>query len=308
MLACGLVACGEDRSSARQDARGLSDVRQSGRIADPYLVEQSGLARTTRDDGVFWSHNDSGHLPQLFALDSTGASRGRWKVAGARNGDWEAIAVGACDTGSCVYLADVGDNGARRRTVSIWRVREPTLPSPSAVESGEALGLQTDSARRIHIRYSDGAHDVEAMWVSPDTSVWLLTKRPHRDAAGGFRRALLFRVPSSAWRISGPAIAELVDSLPLVPLGNDSDRWVTDASFTASGPDGARLAVRTYQEVAIFSTDAVTGRPGGAVARCSLRSLRERQGEAVAWMPDGRLLFGNEGRRSRLWTGRCQHQ
>jgi hypothetical protein len=102
-----------------------------------------------------------------------------------------------------------------------------------------------------------------------------------------------------------PVVAQLVDSLPIVPQGDDSDTWVTDASFTSHGPNGARLAVRTYQEVVIFEADSITGRPDSVIARCSLRALRERTGEAIAWMASGRMLFANEGKGSRLWTGRC---
>jgi hypothetical protein len=307
---CALCGCEERPASELPSAPALAEVRLSGALEDPFIVEQSGLARSASSPDVYWTHNDSGNLPQLFAIDSTGASRGRWNVTNASNGDWEAIAVGACDAGSCVYLADVGDNNARRKSVSVWRVREPTLPSAENVMSGDAPKLSTESAQRIRIRYPDEAHDVEAMWVSPDTSVWLLTKRPLRDAAGQLRRALLFRVPVSAWRDSASrdsvrVVAELVDSLPLVPVNGDSDTWVTDASFTADGPHGARLAVRTYQEVAVFRADSLSGRPGDEVARCSLRALRERNGEAVAWMPDGRLLFGNEGKGGRIFTGRC---
>lgn len=306
VVALGLcIACTDSRAPVPLSPPLLREAKRIGVLTDPFLVEQSGLAGSAGAAGVFWSHNDSGNPAQLFAMDSTGASRGRWSVAGATNNDWEAIAVGPCSTGACVYVADVGDNEKRRNTVSIWRVPEPALPSSPERANGSASELSTADATRIRIRYPDGAHDVEAMWVSPDTSIWLLTKRPHRNAAGEFRRALLFRVPPSAVHDSLPAVAQLVDSLPIVPLGDDSETWVTDASFSAQGPDGARVAVRTYQEVVVLSADAFTGRPDSVVARCSLRGLGERRGEAVAWMANGRLLLGNEGRRSRLSTGRC---
>ena len=297
------VACTDRRKSQSRSEPALRDATRVGALTDPFLVEQSGLARSVGDTNVFWSHNDSGNPPQLFAMDSTGAARGRWTVAGATNSDWEAIAVGPCETGACVYFADVGDNGAHRNTVSIWRVPEPTPMAPEQANRDVAWPT-TGSASRLRIRYPDGAHDVEAVWVSPDTNIWLLTKRPHRNGAGEFRRALLFRVRAAAWLDTVPAVADLVDSLPIVPRG-DSETWITDASFNAHVDDGARVAVRTYQDVVVFAADAITGRPDSVVARCSLRGLRERTGEAVTWMANGRLLFGNEGRGSRLWSGRC---
>lgn len=269
-------------------------------------MEQSGLARNSTSDDAFWSLNDSGNSPQLFAIDSTGAPLGRWQVVGATNVDWEAIAVGTCESGACIYIGDVGDNQAHRSSVSIWRIHEPSLPSlPPDRARGNGAWLTTDSARRVRVRYPDGAHDVEAMWVALDTSVWLLTKRPLRNRAGRLRRALLFRVAPSAWRDTVTAVAELVDSLPIVPLRDDSDTWITDASFASDSTGGARVAVRTYQDVTVFHADPLTGRPDSVLSRCSLRALRERSGEAVAWMASGRLLFANEGRGSRIWAGRC---
>jgi len=166
-------------------------------------------------------------------------------------------------------------------------------------------GAVARTATALPFTYPDGPHDVEAMWVSPDTSIWLVTKRPLRDGARRFRSALLFRLPASAWRSASPAVAELVDSLPLTPRKGDSDTWITDAAFTLSDR-GGRVAVRTYQSVVVLAADRWTGRPGSAEAQCSLEPLHEREGEAIAWLDDGRLLFANEGRHGRLASGRCQ--
>ena len=290
-----LSACRENADHARRVASPpLGDVRQSGLIDNPALVEASGLARGAANAGVFWSHNDSGNDALLFALDSTGASRGTVRVTGATNTDWEAIASGPCESGSCLYIGDVGDNKARRAEVTLWRVREP-LPSDTA----------TAQATQLDFRYPDGPHDVEAMWVAPDTTVWLVTKRPLRTRRGNFRPALLFRLPAAAWRGPSPAVAELVDSLPITPIEQNPNGWITDASYGSSVSGPARVVIRTYQEVFVLAADPMTGRPGGITARCSLSALRERYGEAVTWMQDNRLLFANEGRHSRLWTGRC---
>ena len=306
-LAASLMGCRDDAARDSTPLAALREVARAGTIADRALAESSGLAPSSWDAGVFWSHNDSGNEARLYALDTTGAALGRFRVSGAFNVDWEALALGPCDAGACLYIADVGDNRARRRSVSLWRVREPgpIVASDSGARAGTAAMAKTDSATRLPFRFPDEPHDVEAMWVAPDTAVWMVTKRPSRGALGGLRPVLLFRIPSSAWRSSTTVVAELVDSLPIVPVPGDSDNWVTDAAFTSQGPDGATVAVRTYQAVMIFDADATTGRPGRVRTRCTLAALRERFGESLAWMPDGRLLFGSEGRGSRLWTARC---
>jgi hypothetical protein len=295
LLACALLACAAPRDAAPP----LRDARHAGTIANAGLVEASGVAPGIARPGVFWSHNDSGNEPRLFAFDSAGRSLGELRVTGATNRDWEAIATGPCGAGdaasSCVYLGDIGDNSGRQAEVIVWRVPEP---SPSEIATARAVGLR--------VRYADGAHDVEAMWIAPDTSLWFVTKRPLDDHRGVHRPALVFHVHAQAWRTPERiAVAALVDSLPIIP-DRHGENWITDAALSALLPDGTRrLAVRTTRDVYVFAADAATGRPSRLLARCSLGSVRDDGGEGVTWLPSGRLLFVNEGRHSRLAAAFC---
>ena len=291
-----ITAC--DKQSAETPDRTvppLTSVATVGALKASKLVEASGAVRSTTHSNVFWSQNDSGNDAELFAYDSSGTSLGIARVNGARNRDWEAIAIGPCAGGSCVYIGDVGDNVANHGSVVIWRVAEPT--------PGDTL---TAAAVELRFRYSDGPRDVEAMWVSPDTSIWLLSKRPMFRSDGTSRPTQLYRLPASVWADEGEHIAILVDSLPIIPLASNNLTWITDASLSSPDSSGARhLAVRTYQQVYVFSVDPITGRPGALEHRCSLTPLRQRSGEGVVWLADGRLLFNAEGRGSSLQVGRC---
>lgn len=251
--------------------------------------------RSPGSTNLFWSHGDSGNDERLFAFDSSGASLGSPRVDGAKNRDWEALAAGPCAAGMCLYIGDVGDNLARRKTVSVYRIPVPV--------AGDTV---TRPAERVEFTYPDGARDVEAIWVSPDTTVWLLTKRPHRDGKR-WRAAQIYRLPHTAWQATGPSAAELVDSIAIVPIGGQESGWITDAAL--SDPDSAgsrRLAIRTYGDVYLFDVDAVTWRPTSLVGKCSVTVLREeRRGEGVTWMADGRLLFNHEGANEPLFAARC---
>ncbi len=272
----------------------LRDLARAGELGDARLTEASGVVASTKEPGVFWSQNDRGNKATLFAYDSTGSPRGSARVRDADNTDWEAIAIGPCASGACLYIGDVGDNYAVRSGVRVWRIREPV--------TSETV---TESATSLRIVYPGGARDVEAMWVAPDTSVWFATKRPNADANGTLRRSLLYRVPASAWSGSAVATAELIDSLPIVPTTSVSRDWVTDASLSPVMPDGRRrLAILTYGSVYVFVADAATGRPGVQLARCAVPQ-GERNAEGISWLPDGRLLIANEGRGARLYHGRC---
>lgn len=259
------------------------------------LVEASGVAPSTRVPNTFWSHNDSGNDPMLFAYDSNGATLGTLRVSGAKNRDWEAIAIGPCTDGSCLFIGDVGDNDARREQLTIWRIPEP-LPTDTV----------TPVAVPLRFRYEDGPRDVEAMWVAPDSGILLLTKRPMITRAGQRRMSLIYRLSPVVWRTQSAAVATLVDSVPIVPAASNPKQWITDASLSPPDSTGARqLAVRTYADVFIFDTDSRTGRPTALRHRCSLRALREQYGEGVTWLADRRLLFVAEGRSSVLHNGRC---
>ena len=74
-------------------ARDISTVRL---LATRELVEGSAAAMSRRQPGVLFTLNDSGNQPLLFAIDTTGADRGTWRVVNATNVDWESAAIGAC--------------------------------------------------------------------------------------------------------------------------------------------------------------------------------------------------------------------
>lgn len=270
------------------------------------LVESSGVVSSVDQPGVLFMINDSGNDALLFALDTTGVDRGVWRVRGASNGDWEALSAGPCSENEtqgsprssqrCLYIGDVGDNFARRRNPSIYRV-----PEPPAGESGFAGEVR---AARLIFSYEDRPHDVESMYVGRDGAIHLITKR-RLDAAGGQRRpALVFTISPDAWTRATRAVARLTDSLPIVP-GSAPLRLITDASLS---PDSRFLAVRTYVQLWIFATDTVTGRVVDSIAptTCNISGLGEPQGEGITWLGASRtLLLTSERRGSPLRVVRC---
>ena len=66
-------------------------------MAEPANGEASGLAASRRTDGLIWTHNDSGGEPVLFALGTDGALRGKVRLEGVTNEDWEDLASGEID-------------------------------------------------------------------------------------------------------------------------------------------------------------------------------------------------------------------
>ena len=275
--------------------------------ARPELIENSAAAMSFGQPGVFFTINDSGNDPLLFALDTTGADRGAWRVQGATNVDWEAASIGPCGGSraivpavampdECVYIGDTGDNSEKRTSRVIYRV-----PEPRAQRAGFTGDI---AAEALRYRYPDGAHDVEAMYVRPNGSIYLITKRPRRDAAGRLRPALVFMLPPDAWGNPGPAVAQLVDSLAIVP-GSAPLRYITDAALA---PDEHALAVRTYAQIFTFAVDPATGRVRGAIppAVCNIVALDRWPGEGITWLGwSSKLLLTSEGSTSPLQIVEC---
>ena len=294
--ACGLPG---DNAALAQRPPGDTTIRdiRARRIPTslPRELKEASAAVMNPASAWLWSINDSGNEPVVFAIDTNGQHQGTRRVVGARNLDWEAAAIGPCAAGGgphCLYIGDVGDNSAIRRVVTVYRVAD-------GAEGGRSLTAET-----LTLRYADGAHDVEAMYVMPNGTMYFITKRPLKDPGGRLRPALVFSLPASAWDADSVVTAALVDSLSVVP-GTGPARMITDAGLA---PDGRHLAVRTYTELWLFATDPETGRVRADVRPtiCDLSQLDERQGEAVTWLDaTGRLLLMSEGQRSPLWAIEC---
>ncbi len=268
-------------------------------------VESSGVAVSRAYPGVLWTHNDSGDGPYLYATDLRGTDRGALLVPGAQAIDWEDMSLGPCPVAfrpkprACVYLADSGDNMEFRPFVTIYAVPEPPPPERASDTSG-----MTRAPAVLRLRYPDGSHDVEAVYVSPrDAALYLVSKGATRGSA-----IRLYRVDRSAWRTpdttSDIVAATLVQTLDIRP-SSEVERLVTGGAIR---PDGRVVALRTYSEIYLFYP-GVGGRL--LLARqhpCNILGI-EIGGEAIDFLDDSTFVMTSEAGRSRpgtIDTVRCR--
>lgn len=247
----------------------------TGRFDDSRLHEASGAAPSLMNPGLIWTISDGGNSAQLMAIDTTGKLRAVIPIVGAKNRDWESVAVGRCGEDSCVYIADVGDNAEERSEVRIYRLPEPTIDS-------RTLRQPARQAESLRVRYPDRPHDVEASAVTPEGDLLLVTK----GRQGG---VLLFTVAAADWTAPQPAVATNRTELPIIPQSSNG-RLVTGMALDPTGPG---VVIRSYRELFFFdrsATGELTPAPRGA---CSVLGA-EPQGEGVAWLSDGRLLLVSE--------------
>lgn len=262
----------------------------------PRIVESSGVAVSHTYPGVLWTHNDSGDGPYLYATDLHGTDRGALLVPGAQAIDWEDMALGPCPSrqleGACIYIADTGDNFEFRPYVTIYAIQEPAPPE----RASDTLGV-TRAPAVLRVRYPDGPHDVEAVYVSPrDTALYLVSKGVLRGAA-----IRLYRVDRGAWRTPDTtfdvAVATLVQTLDIQP-SPEAGRVVTAGAVRA---DGREVALRTYAEIYLFYP-GVGGRLLTARERpCSIAG-REIGGEAIDFLNDSTFVLTSEATARRRGT------
>lgn len=140
------------------------------------VKESSGIAASRKVPGVYWTHNDSGDGPFIYAFDSRGKSKGVWRITGAAAQDWEDIAAGPGPKAgtSYLYIGDIGDNQERRDEVIVYRVPEPSINAGTLLKS---KATPTAPADVIRLRYPDGRHDAETLLVHPQSgNIYIVSK------------------------------------------------------------------------------------------------------------------------------------
>jgi PKD repeat protein len=237
-----------------------------GTVADRSLDELSGLVASRVDPDAYWVQEDSGNTPVLVALDGSGATLSRHSLPNSFS-DWEDLqatldpATGA----PTMFLADIGDNGYSRGSVSVWVVEEPDTRADSALAPLE-----------LELTYPDGPHNAETLLVDPLTfDLFVVTKE-----SGGAAR--LYR-KSAPHDVAGAFVLDALGSVPALAM-------------TATGgdvsPDGAWVVVRDYSTTAkLFVRDGYLPLEDAfSTTACSITLAGERQGEAIGFTSDGSAL------------------
>ena len=198
-------------AAARADGPVPSAPLVSFRGDDVY--ESSGLVDRGR---TLFTVNDSGDAAVVYGVDArTGSTTSRSSYAGSVT-DVEALAPGAHGT---VWAGDIGDNGADRDDVAVYRLtpRDGRVP-----------------AARYLLRYPDGPHDAETLLVRPGTGRVLVVSK---SVFGG----TVYAAPATL-HAGGPA--QRLRRFARVP------GLVTDGTFL---PDGRHVLLRTYGTASVYT-------------------------------------------------------
>jgi hypothetical protein len=286
-----------EQSKLRADAAGLAAQTagampvvaatpvQIATLAGRAVRESSGIVASRRDPNLFWTHNDSGDGPLVYAFDREGRARGTWRVAGAQARDWEDIAAGPGPERGQTYLyaGDIGDNGRERESVVVYRFAEPRV-APDAAGTDDARPQETATAEAIRLKYPDGANNAEALLVHPRTGDLYVVTKSARSAG--------------VYKLAAPFAAGEVHTLAHVASLRGPDFFGALVTGGDISPDGTRVALCDYAqgyELALppgaRGFDEVWTQKPAAVP-LGLRM----QGEAVCYRLDGAALLATSER------------
>jgi len=256
-------------------ARHLAD------LANRRVNESSGLACSRIKKDLFWTHNDSGDLPRVYAFDREGKARGVFQIPNVKARDWEDMASFRTATGAYLVLADVGDNQGKRKSCTIYLAKEPALARP-----GRAVG-KLDVVRTIRFKYADGPRNCEAVAVDPASRTIYLIGKTGRPPCG------VYALPIAKKGGKALAVARRIAALN-VPVVTAMD----------ISPDGQRCIVLTYGPAVEYrrapgeTWQSAFKRPGR-----TLGMPHRRQGESICYGPDGKGLYlTSEGAPAPLWS------
>jgi hypothetical protein len=207
------ICAGDETSFAQVDDAPLPFV--VGALPNS-IPESSGLVASRKHPGVFWTHNDSGNPPQIFAIDDKGKLLATYALNVA-NVDWEDIAT---DDAGHLYISETGNNARKRdRRVAVYRVDEP---DPAKPVPSDPLKVNA----RYVLKYTAEPFDCEALFIWKDAG-YVISKS--RD--GGQAKLYRFQLKDNGL----PLPIEQAATLPLRAP-------VTAADMS---PDGKELLVLT---------------------------------------------------------------
>ncbi|WP_437736061.1 hypothetical protein [Sorangium sp. So ce1335] len=237
-----------------------------GALAGGPMDECSGVVAGALHPDALYVHNDRGDGARFFAIGQSGALQSEVEITGAGAVDWEDIARGPCRTGggSCLFIADIGDNDGERDRYAIYGVREP-----------ETLGAPGSTTAEVFVlTYPDGSHDAETLLIHPVTGAITIVTKVNKNSSR------IFELPA----LPAPGeTATLVAAGSIEPPSGSERITAGDVH-----PDGTGVLLRTSTRVFYYPmAPDQTVAQALAEAPCSLPSPDEEQAEAIAWLPGG---------------------
>ncbi|QDU32596.1 hypothetical protein KS4_06300 [Poriferisphaera corsica] len=255
-------------------------VKRMGRMDYPALSEVSGIVRAHPDEKQWWVMNDSGNDAIVYAIDEKGQLLKEVKVAGARNVDWEDIAI---EDGR-LFVSDLGNNGNARENLGVYAVGG-VLDDVAGGVDVTWYGMKYEDQDTYPAAVFE--FDCEAIFFL-DGKFAVLTK--HR--MGQTRMA---NQGTKLYMLDELKVGEM-NVLRKIDERSDVGYWVTGADVS---PSGDRLVVLGQTELWVFDrpmSGSDRWLSEGVCWKMSLPAEMMKQAEGVCWDDDQMIRIVNEQR------------
>ena len=193
-----------------------------GEYTHPPIRESSGIITSQQFEGVYWTLNDSGNSPTLYATKLNGELIQEIAVRGSGNFDWEALGI---DSQNRLWIGEIGNNSRLRQDLKVVVVAEP---DPFTETEAEVIASYP-------YQYPNENVDAEGLFIAGGIPYIVSKER---------ERAVLYRFPTLE-----PDTKQVLEH-----VGEFAGaKWVTGAGLSE---DGTRLAVCTYDALWVYNGTA----------------------------------------------------
>ena len=241
----------------------FSNSPQLFSITPDVIYEASGIADSYANPGFLWVEQDSGNPPELTLIKHDGTITKKIFIKNSTNRDWEEMQVsnGPDPLKKYVYIGEIGDNDAIYNHCTIYRFIEPSASVDTIINYD-----------KIDFKYSDMAHDAEAMLIDPSTKdIYIITKRD-----------LLSKIYKIAYpqSTSSVNVAEYIMDLPY--------KGVVASAISGNGKE---ILMKTYSSIYYYKSNGTSIPDALKQVPISLSYQVEPQGEAVCMANDNSGFF-----------------
>lgn len=247
------------------------------RIDKPARDEVSGIIKSRKYKDTYWVHGDSGTKDHIYAITSDGEIKSEDKkykgaeVKGAKNEDWEDIALGENGT---LILADFGNNCHCREDLKILIINEPD-PDDDETEVIEEYKIRYPESDGVLSLFVEENYNAEAVFMK-NGMIYIITK----NESGGEAKLFLLANPSS----------KEVNILTEV----ESFKFRGQVTAADISVDESKLAVLTYNSIWLFDLPKIGDSFfGGNTFRQPIRGVE--QVESITFSDDDLIIAEENG-------------
>jgi hypothetical protein len=251
----------------------------TGHLPIKAMNEISGIAASGINPDLYYVENDSGDTSRFFAILPTGQLKSTIYFKGDAKeefgvNDCEDIAVGPGPVKgkSYFYMGDIGDNDAKYKYITVYRMEEKTSWAEDSI-------VHATDAIPIHLKYPDGPRDAETLMIDPiGKLIYIVSKR--EDSVGVYTTPLIYKPNDTV---------VLTKRCKLFFPGIKLFKWITAGDISK---DGRQVLIKSYTKVYYWKREGdepiwetIQRKPE------ILPYLQEKQGEAIGFTPDGKGYY-----------------